>query len=331
VPVFDFDPSGAYPREARYEGDRHSTELFGRAAVQFLRGYDRPDPFFLYLAFTAPHDPRTPPPEYAALYPPAEMPLPPNVLPEHPFDNGDLRTRDEQLAPWPRTPEVVRRHTADYYGMITHLDAWIGNVLGALEETGRAGDTIVVYTADHGLAIGQHGLFGKQNLYEHSARVPCIVRAPGIAGGRRVDALIYTPDLHPTLCELARVSRPETVETRSLVSLLGGVSAGARRVVCQVYKDVQRMVTDGRWKLIRYYRSAERPDAGTDGIQLFHLKEDPWETRDLSAEPACAEHVERLAAQLSAWQREVEDPMADVPVLPAPSLPRPQTERGAVR
>jgi arylsulfatase A-like enzyme len=170
VPVFDFDPRGAYPRAARYEGDRHSTELFGQAAVRFVREYDRPEPFFLYLAFTAPHDPRTPPPEYAALYPPAEMPLPPNFLPEHPFDNGDLRTRDEALAPWPRSPDVVRQHTADYYGMITHLDAWIGHVLGALEASRHAGDTIVVYTADHGLAVGQHGLFGKQNLYEQDRK-----------------------------------------------------------------------------------------------------------------------------------------------------------------
>jgi arylsulfatase A-like enzyme len=324
VPVFDFDPTGVYPREKRYEGDRHSTELFGQAAVQFLRGYDRPEPYFLYLAFTAPHDPRTPPPEYAALYPPDEMPLPPNFLPEHPFDNGDLRTRDEALAPWPRTPEVVRQHIADYYGMITHLDAWIGNVLGALEEAGHAGDTIVVYTADHGLAVGQHGLFGKQNLYEHSARVPCIVRAPGVdaapLGARRVEALTYTPDLHPTLCELAHVPQAETVETRSLVPLLHGVSGGVRPGVCQVYKDVQRMACDGRWKLIRYYRSAERPDAGTDGIQLFDLEQDPWESRNLAADPVCARHIERLAARLTQWQREVEDPLAGVPVLPAPPL-----------
>jgi arylsulfatase A-like enzyme len=169
--------------------------------------------------------------------------------------------------------------------------------------------------------VGQHGLFGKQNLYEHSARVPCVLRAPGVEGGRRVNALTYTPDLHPTLCELAHVPPAQTVETRSLVPLLRGAGEGARRGVCQVYKDVQRMATDGRWKLIRYSRSAERPGAGTDGIQLFDLEADPWETRDRSADPARAGDVERLAAQLAEWQREVEDPLAGVPVLPAPSLP----------
>ena len=322
VPIFDFDPSGEYPKEKRYEGSQHSTELFGQAAIQFLEGYDRPNPFFFYLAFTAPHDPRTPPPEYAALYPPSEMPVPANVMPEHPFDNGDLKTRDEKLAPWPRTREIVQQHTSDYYGMITHLDAWIGRILETLERTGRAEDTIVVYTADHGLAVGQHGLFGKQNVYEHSARVPCIVRAPGKTGGRRSHALTHTPDLHPTLCELAGVPRADTVETRSLVPLLDGATDSHRPVVCQVYKDVQRMVTDGRWKLIRYYQSQERPDAGTDGIQLFDLSADPWELSDLSGESGHATHVERLAVALSEWQREVGDPLKGVPVLPAPPLAR---------
>ena len=315
VPVFDFDPSGAYPRSARYEGDRHSTELFGQAAVQFLQSRQQEDPFFLYIAFTAPHDPRTPPPEYAALYPPQEMPLPPNFMPEHPFDNGDLRLRDEALAPWPRTPEEIRRHIADYYGMITHLDAWIGRILQTLEETGQAENTIVVYTADHGLAVGQHGLMGKQNMYDHSTRVPCIMRGPGVPQGKRFSALTYTPDLHPTLCELAGVTPAETVETRSLVPLLHGAADALRDTVCGVYKDVQRMVSDGRWKLIRYYRSQERPDAGSDRLQLFDLDADPWELNDLSADPAHAAHIRRLAAVLEQWQREVEDPLVGVSVV----------------
>jgi arylsulfatase A-like enzyme len=317
VPVFDFDPTGEYPKSAKYEGDKHSTELFGEAAIDFLRGYDREDPFFLYLAFTAPHDPRTPPPEYAALYARDEMPLPPNYVPEHPFDNGEMRNRDESLAGWPRTPEVVRQHVADYYGMITHLDHWIGRIVDTLGETGRAENTIVVYTADHGLAVGQHGLMGKQNLYEHSARVPCVVRGPGLSSGVRVREPIHTPDLHPTLCELAGVPAAPTVETHSLVPLLRKESGkGPRPYVCQVYKDVQRMVTDSRWKLIRYYRSAERPGVGTDALQLFDLESDPWELTDLSGDPAHAERVRTLAAELERWQHEVEDPIAGVPALP---------------
>ncbi|HEV2125479.1 MAG TPA: sulfatase-like hydrolase/transferase [Chloroflexota bacterium] len=329
VPVFDFDPSGKYPKSARYEGDKHSTELFGGAAIEFLRDYASGNgsgatggakPFFLYLAFTAPHDPRTPPPEYAALYPPEEMPLPPNYLPEHPFDNGEMRNRDESLASWPRSPEIVRQHIADYYGMITHLDHWIGRVLDTLAETGMADDTIVVYTADHGLAVGQHGLIGKQNLYEHSARVPCIIRGPGIAAGRRSVSLIHTPDLHPTLCELVGVPTAPTVETHSLVPLLRATGEpppeGPRSYVCQVYKGVQRMVTDGHWKLIRYYHSEERPGVGTDALQLFDLENDPWELTDLSSDPTHAARIRHLASLLDQWQHEVGDPMAGTPVVP---------------
>ena len=103
VPVFDYDPNGTYPNDAKYSGEKFSTELFADSAVQFLQDYDADNPFFLYLAFTSPHDPRTPPTEYTAMYPPEEIPIPENFLPEHPFDNGEMRIRDEVLAPFPRT------------------------------------------------------------------------------------------------------------------------------------------------------------------------------------------------------------------------------------
>src|SRR5262249_39626220 len=150
--------------------EKHATELFADSAVDFLNGYKDQNPFMLYVAFTSPHDPRTPPQEFLDLYPPEKIPLPPNFLPEHPFDHGETGGRDENLAPHPRPKDVVQRHIADYYGMVTHLDAQIGRIFKALEQTGRADNTIVVYTADHGLAVGQHGLFGKQNLYDHSIR-----------------------------------------------------------------------------------------------------------------------------------------------------------------
>jgi len=316
VPVHDFDPTGEYPPSARYTGEQFSTELFADAAIRLLREYDRPAPFFLYLAFTAPHDPRTPPPEYAALYDPEQIPLPPNFMPEHPFDNGEQHIRDEELAPFPRTPEEVRRHIAGYYGMISHLDAQIGRILEALAATGQAERTIVVYTADHGLAVGQHGLLGKQNLYEHSVRVPAILRGPGIPAGRRVRALAHTPDLFPTLCDLAGIPVPPSVESTSLVSLLQGSQGRVREHVCCAYKDVQRMVADERWKLIRYYCSPAR-QTGEDRIQLFDLEADPWELTDRSAEPEQAERVRQLAQSLAGWQRWAGDPLAGMPVLPA--------------
>ncbi|GAJ05870.1 unnamed protein product, partial [marine sediment metagenome] len=126
VPVNNFDATGSYPRNQRYKGDKHSSELFSDAAVRFLRDYKDDKPFFVYVAYTAPHDPRQAPEKYRQMYNPEKIVLPKNFLPEHPFDNGEMKIRDEKLAPWPRTPKEIRRHIADYYAIITHMDAQMG-------------------------------------------------------------------------------------------------------------------------------------------------------------------------------------------------------------
>ncbi len=315
VPVFDYDLTGAYPKEAKYIGDKFSTELFTDATVQFLENYDQTDPFFLYLSFTSPHDPRTPPGEYATMYSPDEIPVPENFYPEHPFDNGEMRIRDEVLAPFPRTPEIVQQHIADYYGMITHQDAEMGRVLQTLEAKGHLDNTIIIYTADHGLAVGQHGLLGKQNLYSHSIRVPSIFAGPGIPEGQTMDALTYLYDVFPTVCDLTKVGCPDTVEGSSLVPLMEGCVDKVRDTVFAAYKDIHRTVSDGRWKLIRYYVSKDT-GKGTDCIQLFDLEQDPWETTNLAELPEHAERIQSLATELKRWQTETDDFMKDVPVLP---------------
>jgi arylsulfatase A-like enzyme len=312
VPLHDFDPDGLYPNDKRYTGDGFSTELFSDAAIHFIERHDGEQPFFLYAAFTAPHDPRTPPGAFATMYDPDSIPLPPNFLPEHPFDNGEYHVRDEKLASWPRTAEDVRRHLADYYGMISHLDHHIDRVLAALRITGQYENTVIVYMADHGLAVGQHGLLGKQNLYDHSIRVPLILQGPGLPAGMVVESLAYSHDVFPTLCELANTPAPATVESQSLLPLVEG-EAG-RPYVCSIYKDLMRSVSDGRWKLIRYYRSPLRHE-GTTRIQLFHLADDPWETHDLAQDPAQQVRIRQLAGALSAWMRQVRDPLAAVPVV----------------
>ena len=306
VPLHDFDATGAYPKEAQYIGEGFSSDLFADAAIDFLKGYSGDAPFFLYLSFTAPHDPRTPPEGYA--YDPAAVDVPPNFVPEHPFDNGDMRLRDEVLADFPRTEREVCQHIADYYGMIEHMDAKIGQVLAGLEASGRADDTIVVYTADHGLAVGQHGLMGKQNMYEHSVSVPLVVRGKGVPCGRAVDALSLTYDIYPTLCNLAGIEVPESVESRSLLPLMESGEAVLHETVYSHYKDIQRMVCDGRWKLIRYYRS-EGSETGTRRMQLFDLANDPWEMDDLSEREEG--HAVRLQKALDEWMRAVGDPLLD--------------------
>ena len=190
------------------ESGEHSVKLFADAAIGFLKEQRAGEPFLCYVAFNCPHDPRLAPQAYRDRYNGREPPLPANFLPHHPFNNGELVNRDESLAPWPRTPEIVRQHLADYYSYIEFMDDQIARILSALELTGLKDNTIVVFTSDHGLAIGSHGLFGKQNLYDHSMHSPLIVAGPGIPKGQQRAAFCYLLDIFPTLGELAQVSAP---------------------------------------------------------------------------------------------------------------------------
>ncbi|MDG3002306.1 sulfatase-like hydrolase/transferase [Paludisphaera mucosa] len=297
LPLQDLAPDGTFVNK-RLSGE-HSVKLFADAASRFISAQAGDAPFLCYVAFNFPHDPRTAPAEYRAKYRDGAIPLPANYLPEHPFDNGELLVRDERLAPWPRTPQVVRRNLADYYASIEYLDAQVGRILDALRDAGRIEDTIVVYAGDHGLAIGSHGLFGKQNLYEHSMRSPVILAGPGVPAARKVDAFAYLHDLFPTLGELAGVAGPEGGEGLSLVPVFQGREPTRRPDLFTAYRHLQRAVRDDRWKLIVYPR--------INKLQLFDLQADPAELHDLASDPAHAREVARLTALLRQRQAEAGD------------------------
>lgn len=285
------------PASEAFQTKLYSQESFEQRALQPERHADQviewvraadPKPFFVYLAPPVPHDPRSAPAEFAAMYDPDKLTLPKNFLPEHPFDNGDLKVRDEMLADFPRTPAAMRRHLADYYAVISCLDHHIGRILAALPA-----NTIVLFTSDQGLAVGgRHGLMGKQNLYEHF-KSPCIFAGPGIPRGRSA-ALAHMHDLFPTLCELAGIPIPESVEGRSLAPVIAGRRREVREAAFAVYKDVQRMVRRGNWKLIWY------PKIGR--FQLFEVGRDPWELTDLAGEPAQAARLAEMKQLLAREQ-----------------------------
>jgi arylsulfatase A-like enzyme len=225
-----------------------------------------------------------------------------NFLPRHPFDNGALLIRDELLAPHPRTAAAMRRHLADYYATISDLDHQVGRILRALEERGGAGDTVIIFTSDQGLAVGgRHGLMGKQNLYEH-VKPPLILAGPGIPHGRS-DALVYLFDLFPTICELAGVATPAVVEGKSLVPVIRGEAPWVRDSLLGAYADSQRMVRDGRWKLIRYRAG------GVRNAQLFDLKDDPDELTNLADDPRHRGERERLERLLAEARARFGDPV----------------------
>ncbi len=294
--------NGPSPEKAgrRYEARQHSCELYADSAVELLRkAAAQPDhPFFLYVAWNSPHDPRQAPKEFLDLYPADKIEVPPNFLPQHPFDQGDAKVRDEMLAPFPRTPDAVRVHRREYYALITYMDRQLGRILDTLEKTGLAGNTCVIVTGDHGLAVGEHGLMGKQNLYDCSVRMPFIMVGPGIAGGRRIDSLMYQHCLFPTLCDLAGLATPATVQFPSLLPLLRGERGQLFDSIYSAYRGFQRMVRTEQHKLILY------PEAKR--FQLFDLEKDPWETNSLDPSRH-ATTVTELFRDLKQWQEKVSD------------------------
>lgn len=299
----------------------HSSVRIADSAIDFLRtnATRRAAPFFMYVAFNAPHDPRQAPKEYLDLYPPGRLRVPPNFLPQHPFPIDSWELRDEILAPYPRTREVIQAHLQEYYAMITHLDAQIGRVLEALEASGKADNTIVIFTSDQGLAVGQHGLMGKQDLYDHSTRMPFLLAGPGIPSGRRNDALFYMQSLFATTCDMAGLPVPASVQFPSLVPLITGEKRRLHDALYGAYLNVQRSVRTEDWKLIRSPREGR--------TQLFNLREDPWERDNLAGDPRHAATQAALDARLRQLMREMKDPLSpeqlDAPPHPGPPRPRP--------
>jgi len=317
VPAFDFDPKGNYDAALPYcvnpslsnevkhrrcdhiHAGKHSTDLFCDASIDFLRSYRDEAPFFMYVSFMAPHDPRTMPKRFLDKYDPEDIPLPESFVPEHPFNIG-WYGRDEKLEVTPRPPDAIRQHIAEYYAMITHLDDGIGRVLAALEESGRSDDTIIVFAGDNGLAVGRHGLMGKQSNYDHSVHVPLVMAGPGVPEGERRDAVAYLLDIYPTLCELAGLSAPDTVEGKSLVPAMRE-DAKIRDSLYFAYTHLHRGVREGDLKLIEYVVEGART------TQLFDLGADPYEIDNLAADPARAGDLERLRKELVRWRDELDD------------------------
>ena len=287
-------------------------------AIQFLSSRERARPFFLYLAFSGPHDPRVAAQKYMDKFDRARIPLPKNFLPLHPFDNGEQTVRDEMLAGFPRSEGEIRGHLHDYYAVMNALDGHIGRILDHLKATGQHEDTIIVFSSDHGLALGSHGLMGKQSLYEDAMKPPLIFAGPGIGRGAS-DALVYLLDIFPTVVDLAGGAPPPGLDGRSLKPVIERRSPQVRDSLFCAYRDVQRMVRDKRWKLIRYPK--------INRSQLFDLRRDPHELHDLAADPKQQERIARLMAGMARWQGQLGDTAALTSAVPAPAgFKPPKTE-----
>ncbi|MFY0713230.1 sulfatase-like hydrolase/transferase [Seonamhaeicola sp. NFXS20] len=313
--VKDYSPETGWSEPYKND-EKFSSEVFADAAVDFLDSYKKDDPFLMYVAFTAPHDPRTAPQEYHDMYPVADIALPENFMPKHPFELADEKIRDERLAPFPRTPERVQKEISDYYAMITATDTQIGRILKALEASGKADNTIIVLAGDNGLALGQHGLLGKQNVYEHSVSVPMVFCGPNIPKNQKTNAFAYLHDIFPTLCGLTGLDIPESVQTKDLTPVIKGEKDAVRESMFYAYNSWpgektrpninngggHRAVRKGDFKLI----VSAKKEVYT--YQLFNLKNDPWELVNLIDDENYKEVKEDLQQELEKLIKEVGDP-----------------------
>lgn len=252
-----------------------SSEVFARDAVKFIQGVKQEENFFLYVAFMAPHDPRNPPEEFREMYYKNRPPLPKNFLPQHPFKIGpaSVSGRDESLAPWPRTKEVIGDQLCEYYGLITHLDEQVGRIMKALEGSPHADNTYVIYTADHGLAMGSHGLLGKQSIYEHSMKCPLIIWGPEVPAGQSTEEFSYVHDLYATVLGLAGLEPPGLIDAKDLQPVMEGAEPGHRYVFLP-FQNHQRAIRVGNLKMSVFPKINHR--------EIFDLEKDPDELHPLA-------------------------------------------------
>jgi choline-sulfatase len=279
----------------------------------------------MYLAFNAPHDPRQAPQKFVDMYPVENITIPENFLPSYPYNEhaGAPKTlRDERLAPYPRTKYAIKANLQEYYASISHLDEQVGRILKALEATGKADSTYIIFTADHGLAVGDHGFMGKPNMYDRSMRVPLFIAGPGLEQGKQVTAPVYLQDIMPTSIELAGAKVPENVAFHSLLPLATGkTNASAYPAIYGGYTDLQRMYRTEKYKLIIY------PNANV--VRLYDMENDPYEMHDLAeAKNKPVKLMSQLFGEFIALQKVVVDPLDvsqilnnflnEVPALPFP-------------
>ena len=287
-----------------WEGGKHWSEVLADDGVEFLEAAAKEDnPFFMYLAFNAAHDPRQAPKEYVDRYPLDRIKMPENFIDEYPYADAicGKGLRDEKLVPYPRTEFSIKINRQEYFALITHMDDQIGRLLEALKASGKEDNTYIVFTADHGLAVGHHGLLGKQNMYDHSIRVPFMITGPGIKAGQTVDASIYLQDVMPTSLELAGIPKPDNVAFKSVMPLLSGKEKVSYPTIYGAYLDRQRMIIKDGWKLISY------PTVPVE--RLYKVSDDPHEMKDHAKNPEYANKLKSLRASLAELQASMHDPL----------------------
>ncbi len=287
-----------------WEGGTHWSEVLKNDAIGFINQAKQIDkPFFMYLAFNAPHDPRQAPQEFIDMYPLDSITIPKNFVAEYPYNeaiaNGRTQ-RAECLVPFPRTEYATKTHIQEYYASITHLDVQVGKILDALDASGKAENTIIVFTSDHGLAMGQHGMFSKGILFEHSTKVPFVIVGKNIPKNKKIETPIYLQDIVPTTLEWANTEIPDHIFFKSINNLIeDDTNKTHYDAIYGGMKKHQRAITKDGFKLIIYTK--------INKVLLFDLKNDVWEMNNLAKNPAYKQKTLELFTSLFELQKKLND------------------------
>ena len=270
----------------------HITDIVGKEAVSFVeKAAEKEDPFFIYVAFNAPHVPRETEQKYYDLYPVSDMEIPPSVKdgPLHPYINYNYSAN-------PLSSEAMKKRYQQNNAMVTHMDERIGDILAALRESGEYENTIIVFLSDQGINFGENGVAGKVCLYDVSVQAPLIIAGPSIQGNRKIQERVYLQDIYPTLLELAGIDIPKYIDFKSLNPLINGeTEKSPHESIYMAMFDNQRGMIYDNHKLILYPQ--------VEAAELYDLSDDPWEMNDLMGEEGSAKVLKQMGLQFAEWQK----------------------------
>ncbi len=280
------------------------TEWLTERCLEYVRERkDNPRPWFLFASYTKPHSPSVELKRYFDMYDPATVPVP-----KLPADAKQIRWEDHGKGKWSRLhlddERIERVMSAIYFGAITHLDDQLGRIFGELDKLEMADHTLIVFTSDHGNMLGDRGRWFKGVMYEGASHIPLLMRAPKSSPEKRghvEDRLVENVDLTPTVLDYAGIPIPCGMQGRSLMQLEQGKACAWRdRVYSQLGTG---MVRTADWKLIDNSHTLRGP------LELYDMRHDPLEERNLINDPAREPLVEELKQSLTRWREEKPEPV----------------------
>lgn len=320
VPMNDFDPTGKYDNKVKYVVDFlhsnqplemiankfnngvYSSDVITKSAEEFIEKYDSTKPFYLNVAYLAPHDPRIVDEKYLKMYDGKEISLPTNFCDDHPFNFGQEIERDEQLAARPLDQAWCKNELKTYYGMITQIDEHVGRLVNKLKAKGIYERTMIIFTSDNGLCLSAHGLMGKQNLYDESIRIPLIIKGNNIPANQECNGFIQLQDIFPTLVDYLQLEINSKLDGKSFYQCLIGENQAARSSIYLIYTDLIRGIKTQEYKYLQYrYHPGERI------VQLFDLSRDPREENDVASDPKYAKALIEMEKLFTTTAQTVEN------------------------